>query len=290
MTHKDLNDKHYLKEELYERVKTDRAIFDFIQQGSLDGIWYWDLEDQENEWMSPRFWELLGWAPSEKKHNPSEWQDMINPDDLKLALENFEKHLEDSAHPYDQIVRYSHKDGHTVWVRCRGMAIRDDSGKPIRMLGAHNDITVQKQKESDLQNLLTEMNHRVKNNLAMISSLINIKGMMLENEECKSVLSEIQQHIDAISLLHANLYQNQGFSKINFKEYCNELLDNTFSNYIHGNVRVENNAAPYLLNTARTTTLGLIVNEVATNAMKHGFSSDTEAVFSVEFTKPGDNT
>ena len=142
---------HYLRQELYERVRTDPSIFEFLQRGSLDGIWYWDLENPDNEWMSPRFWETMGYDPAEREHLASEWQDLIDPDDLNTALENFTKHCEDPNHPYDQVVRYRHQDGSTVWVRCRGVAIRDESGKPVRMLGAHTDLTPQKQAEEALR-------------------------------------------------------------------------------------------------------------------------------------------
>lgn len=135
-------DNHPLKQELYKLIQTDISYFEFIQSGSLDGMWYWDLENPENIWMSPRFWELLGYDPKEKKHLSSEWQDIIFAEDLKIATENFYKHLEDSRHPYDQIVRYKHKDGSTIWVRCRGISIKNGGGKkPTRMLGAHNDLT-----------------------------------------------------------------------------------------------------------------------------------------------------
>lgn len=136
-----MSDDNYLKKEFNQRLQSDATLFDFLQSGSLDGVWYWDIEHPENEWMSPRFWELFGYDPATKKHLASEWQEMIHPDDLQVALDNFRKHCADPAHPYDQIVRYSHRDGSTVWVRCRGIAIRDRNGKPIRMLGAHNDLT-----------------------------------------------------------------------------------------------------------------------------------------------------
>ena len=68
---------NYLKQELYTLLNTDGRIFDFIQSGSLDGIWYWDLEHLENEWMSPKFWTTIGYDPDEKKHLASEWQDII---------------------------------------------------------------------------------------------------------------------------------------------------------------------------------------------------------------------
>ncbi|HZW24477.1 MAG TPA: PAS domain-containing protein [Gallionella sp.] len=136
-----MSDNNYLKDEFDQRLQSDATLFDFLQAGSLDGIWYWDLEHPENEWMSPRFWELFGYDPATKKHLASEWQEMIHPDDLQVAIDNFNKHCADPAHPYDQIVRYTHRDGSTIWVRCRGIAIRDQNGKPIRMLGAHNDLT-----------------------------------------------------------------------------------------------------------------------------------------------------
>jgi histidinol-phosphatase (PHP family) len=147
---------NYLKRELYDLIKADTDIFDFIQSGSLDGIWYWDLENPENEWMSPRFWETLGYDPDEKKHFASEWQDIIFQEDLKLAIKNLEKHCADPNHPYDQIVRYRHASGSTIWIRCRGLAIRDKNGKPIRMLGAHLDITALKETEKEISRLTSE--------------------------------------------------------------------------------------------------------------------------------------
>jgi len=140
----------YLKKELYELIRTDESIFDFIQESSLDGLWYWDLEKPENEWMNAKFWTVLGYNPDEMPHKSSAWQNIINQDDLQLAYDNFTKHCENPNHPYNQIVRYTHKDGSTVWIRCRGLAIRDNTGKPIRMLGAHQDITDIKKREQEL--------------------------------------------------------------------------------------------------------------------------------------------
>lgn len=133
--------EHYLKQELYALIRRDPRIFDFLQEASLDGLWYWDLENPENEWMSPGFWTLLGFNPREKKHLPSEWQHLIDPDDLQTALHNLERHCRNPDHPYDQVVRYRHKNGSTVWVRCRGLAIRGTQGNPVRLLGAHIDLT-----------------------------------------------------------------------------------------------------------------------------------------------------
>lgn len=141
------SDGNYLKKELYELIRNDETIFDFIQESSLDGLWYWDLENPENEWMNSRFWITLGYDPGEMPHLSSAWQDIINQEDLKIALDNFNRHSENPGHPYDQVVRYTHKNGSIVWIRCRGIAIRDNTGKPVRMLGAHHNITALKNAE-----------------------------------------------------------------------------------------------------------------------------------------------
>lgn len=141
---------HYLKTELYDLIKKDDRIFEFIQEGSLDGLWYWDIENPENEWMNRRFWEVLGYNPEEMLHKTSAWQEIVNPEDLSVAMEALQAHIANPETPYDQQLRYNHKDGSVVWIRCRGMIIRDDEDKPVRMLGAHQDITSLKQSEEKL--------------------------------------------------------------------------------------------------------------------------------------------
>lgn len=142
----------YLRDELYELIRNDETLFDFIQEYTMDGLWYWDLKNPENEWMNARFWKVLGYNPDEMPHKSSAWQSIINQDDLKEATENLKKHCQDPNHPYDQVVRYRHKDGSAVWVRCRGRAIPDAEGVPVRMLGAHQDVTELKKKEQELSN------------------------------------------------------------------------------------------------------------------------------------------
>ena len=142
---------HYLQQELYDRIKSDDKIFDFLQQSALDGMWYWDLTDQDQEWMNGEFWTTLGYDPAAKPHLASAWMDIIHPDDLQAAIQQAGAHCADPNVPYDQVVRYTHADGHTVWIRCRGLAIRDENGVPIRMLGAHVDITREKEKEQLLE-------------------------------------------------------------------------------------------------------------------------------------------
>lgn len=132
---------HYLYTELSNKLREDADLFDWFELGATDGLWYWDLTDPEHEWLSPQFKKVFGYKNDEIPHTSAWWQANIFPDDLPGVLDNFEKHKADPNHPYDQVVRYRHKDGHTVWIRCRGLIIRDDNNEPARMLGAHTDLT-----------------------------------------------------------------------------------------------------------------------------------------------------
>lgn len=157
MTHDD-HSEHYLKRELYALMREDPSVFDFLQDSALDGLWYWDVTgDQADEWMSPSLWRTLGYDPATKKHLASEWMDLIFAEDLQVAYANFLAHCDDPSHPYDQVVRYLHADGSTVWVRCRGMVVRDADGVPQRMLGAHVDVTATKRKEAELESQAAEL-------------------------------------------------------------------------------------------------------------------------------------
>ncbi len=178
----------YLKQELYKRVQTDPVIFDFIQQAALDGLWYWDLVDGAAEWMSPEFKALFGYEDHEIANSSTWWQENIHPDDLGNVLENFEAHKSNPDHPYDQIVRYRHKDGSIVWVRCRGLIIRDESGTPVRMIGAHTDVTALKRKEHELalakeaaetaanvkSNFLENMSHEIRTPLTGVIGMLEL--------------------------------------------------------------------------------------------------------------------
>ncbi|MEK9765055.1 MAG: PAS domain-containing protein [Thalassolituus sp.] len=166
---------HYLYQELYERLKTDENLFSWFEQGATDGLWYWDLLNPEQEWLSPRFKEVFGYEEDEIPHTSEWWQKNIFPEDLPAVLDNFEKHKADPDHPYDQVVRYRHKTGKTIWVRCRGLIIRDEHGEASRMLGAHTDVTAvmeslqrQQQSENQLTSAIKELNEI--NSLALSSS------------------------------------------------------------------------------------------------------------------------
>jgi PAS domain S-box-containing protein len=130
-----------LKQELFDRINFDPTLFNFLHAGSLDGLWYWNLEHPEQEWLSPRLKEVLGYQDRELPNTSAWWREMVFPEDLDLTTECFQRYCADPTYRYDHILRCRHRSGATVWIRCRGLLIRNAAGTPIRMLGAHTNVT-----------------------------------------------------------------------------------------------------------------------------------------------------
>jgi len=156
---------------------------------------------------------------------------------------------------------------------CLQAIIRDDSERKKR------DLEVQMLlKEQEL--LYRELNHRVKNNLLMISSLLNLK----EAASGESIdLSDIKQQIEAIHLTHDELYHGKNISDIRIREYAEEILRRIFRSFTRLNVQIDSAMEDLYLPPQTALPIGLIINEVAVNAVKYGFSKDAPAVFSISF-------
>ncbi len=284
-------DSHYLKTELYSLIQKDPAVFEFLQEGFLDGVWYWDLENRENEWLSPGFWELFGYDPKEMRHTPAEWQRLIFAEDRNVILECASAHIDDPRSPFEGVVRYRHKDGSTVWVQVRGLAVRDGRGKAIRFLGAHIDVTAIKRAEEDLRrhldeknDLMRELNHRVKNNLAMVSALITLKNQSLGDA---ADLSDISGQLNAILRLHERLSSEENGDAVDVSSYLREVVETAVG--VYGGRVVQDLEVPALMLPSRTAiTVGLLVNELATNAVKHGFDTTVVSKVSLVVTRQDD--
>lgn len=126
--------------------------------------------------------------------------------------------------------------------------------------------------------LMLELNHRVKNNLSLVASLIAMKEAELPSAVD---LSDIRGQISAIGLIHEKLFSTGETRRIDLRAYLEDLLTSVFSFYPGNSVRIVNKLADTTLPTATTVTLGVLVNELAVNAMKHGFVADGEPVFTV---------
>jgi len=130
---------------------------------------------------------------------------------------------------------------------------------------------VESLKEKEI--LLKEVHHRVKNNLQVISSILNLQRAYLKDKSSDNLFRELQNRVRSMSFIHESLYQTQDFSNLNFGEYLNNLATNLKHSYLidDDNVEIEVNADKLFLNLDYSIPCGLIVNELVSNAFKYAF-------------------
>ena len=121
--------------------------------------------------------------------------------------------------------------------------------------------------------LLKEIHHRVKNNMAIVSSLLQLQSQYVKDEDLKRIFSESRNRIAAMALVHEKLYQSKDFIEINLKEYIQTLIDNLFSSYNINkeSIRLVTDIDNIHLDIDRLIPCGLILNELITNSLKHAF-------------------
>jgi PAS domain S-box-containing protein len=137
--------------------------------------------------------------------------------------------------------------------------------------------------------LLQEIHHRVKNNLQVISSLINLQVRQLEDNSSRDALAECQTRVQAIALIHEKLYQSKDYSRVPFSEYARGLADSVFSALGVSNNMVGLKFAiePLSLGVDKAIPCGLILNELITNSLKHAFPQSRRGSVLVEMRRDG---
>ena len=160
-----------------------------------------------------------------------------------------------------------------------GLMNRLISNQNKEILLQNRDLTVAKQeinlslKEKEV--LLAELHHRVKNNLAIISGLLNLQEDATENEDAKKIISDSKTRIMSMALVHKMLYENRELKSINVGRYASELISELFNSYnLSKSVIVNEEYDQIDLPVNKSIPLGLILNEVVTNSIKYSFKNN----------------
>lgn len=152
------------------------------------------------------------------------------------------------------------------------------NGQRCAVLALYN-ITPQKEAAEEKSRLMEEMNHRIKNNLSLVSSLIALKQDEVGTD---TDLSDIRTQVNTIMLIHEKLCHTAGIRNIHLSSYIEDLLKSILSFFPNTEVALETSIEDISLPTKSVVSLGLILNELATNAIKHAFAGTHAPRFQVE--------
>lgn len=203
----------------------------------------------------------------------------------------------DAGHDVDVDILNYRKDGSTFWNALYLSPVRDQGGAIRFFFASQMDVTerVEAQKiisdqkhlveqeverrTADLRRaleaktiLLHEVDHRVKNNLTMIGSLLRLQVRTIDDPVVASRLGSMLERVDALATVHRQLYQSHDITLFDLGTFAQSLAIDVVGASGRDDIRLRIDAQPLLVDAANASALGLILNEILTNAIKHGFA------------------
>lgn len=204
----------------------------------------------------------------------------------------------DQGHDIDVDLLNYRKDGSIFWNALYMSPVRDKDGiirfffasqlDVTERVEAHNIINQQKElveqeverRTADLRAaleaktiLLHEVDHRVKNNLTMIGSLLRLQVRTIEDPAIMAKLDSMLERVDALAVVHRQLYQSSDITKFDIGAFAESLTLDVVGASGRADIQTEIDAGPLFVNPAHASALGLILNEILTNSIKHGFAN-----------------
>ncbi|NJL44828.1 MAG: response regulator [Leptolyngbyaceae cyanobacterium SM2_3_12] len=240
-------------------------------------FWLSNLDKSKLFYVSSAFEDIWGLPCTMLYQNPRLWLSTIHAEDRSEVMEALSEQLQGT---YDQQYRILRSDGSLRWVRDRAFPIRDKTDQIYRIAGIVDDITERKEAEAVLQRslqekelLLKEIHHRVKNNLLVVSSLLELQANYLTDPQAIQYFEDSQHRIQSMALIHEKLYQSSNLAQIDLADYLDLLLTqlcNAFDARTR-NIVATLDADSILLNLETITPCGLIVSELISNCFRHAF-------------------
>jgi len=170
----------------------------------------------------------------------------------------------------------------------------DDDGKVMGSVHVARDITERKIMEEQLEQaledkdiLMKEIHHRVKNNLMIMASLLNMQSRYIEDEVARDIFKDSQSRAKTMALIHEKLYQSKELKKLDVQDYMESLAQDIYQVYINDPHRIQLivDVEPHMLDINTVIPLGLILNELLTNTFKYAFPEEAEGIVEVKFKK-----
>jgi PAS domain S-box-containing protein len=245
--------------------------------------------------VNRRFCEIVGHSAAELLQLVS--HDITYPDDVAGDAFQLQLIRSGNVREYSLETRFRKKDGTLVWTRVFVAPLDPSEARPTLRIGVIEDVTERKAAEEALraslrekEALLKEVHHRVKNNLQVIASLLRLEAGRNAQPAAKSVLREMQGRIQAMALLHETLYRSGTFASVDLGAYLTQLAVQSFRalNSQPSSIRLEMDLASLRVEMDQAIPCGLLVNELISNSLKHGFPGGRTGEIRVELRPEGD--
>lgn len=226
------------------------------------------------------------------------WFTDIHPAELERCRQSYLDAFS-SEQPFFLEYRLRRHDGEYRWIIDTGVPLFDDDGRFGGYIGTCVDLTERKDMEDQLrrmlkekESLLREVHHRVKNNLQVISSLLNLQSASIKDPAVNQLFRECQVRITSIALLHETLHRSNDLSRIKMGDYIRTLTGHLFRSYgVDPNViMLEMNVDDIDFDIDTGLTCGLIIDELVSNCLKHAFVDDGGGKVRIELADHVDGT
>lgn len=271
---RDLTEQKRFENALREREEKYRLLV----ENQTDLIIKFGLDDRLL-FVSPSYCEVFG--KKEEEILGENFTPLVHEEDREETARALEK-LHQPPHTIYLEQRLMTKNGWR-WLSWAHQGILDYEGNVIAFVGVGRDITKRKLAENRIieslrekELLLREVHHRVKNNLQIISTLLSLQSAQIKEESVINLYRESQNRIRSIALIHENLYQSEDLASINFSVYVKNLITDLIDSYggdsdlIKTVISIDN----VTMGIETAIPCGLIINELVSNSLEHGFSMD----------------
>ena len=268
---------------IHRKQAMDTAMAYRRQLGSLiqnipESVYTYDPVSDTHPFMSERWEAWTGVRSSTLKNDSKGWENSVHPDDRDRVVQAF-KTACDRAQDYLLDYRVVHREtGKVTCLRDQGIRIQDEDG--VHYDGIVSDVTEFRVNEARLkaslkekEMLIKEVHHRVKNNLQIIMSLLNLQAHKTEHPEAREHLMESQNRVRSMAMIHEKLYQAESMTHIDFKGYLWTLATQLFKAYEMnpGQIELIMDIEDLPLTMDFAVPCGLILNELISNALKYAF-------------------
>jgi len=264
-------------------IKENEEQLKNILDNSKDFLYKFNLKTRSYEFVSPGVYDMLGYEQQVYiKGGIPFVLSITHPDDIQRMNKEIKKYDELSSKNFlsETQFRLQTKSGEYKWVSNVRSLIYDEQGNATAIVGAVRDISTQKEQERTIKEslkekeiLLKEIHHRVKNNLAIISSLLELQKVGV-SEDVQNLLTSSQARIKSIAKVHEKLYESTTLSDINLNTYIAEITEEIKRAYLSDdrNIDIQMDLTPLTVDINSAIPIGLILNELINNAYKHAFN------------------